>query len=294
MYLPLAYVEKYSILTSLYCSKEYSDCEPQMLLEMISDIKWGYSDYEGPNKERYFFTFKMMGNNYFAMRRISACFAVAGFSGVWKYNKIVYEPDQEFSKALIGTKTLRVYPEMLKHIPFNTFYLDFSKNTLFEYEGFFVNVKVYNDGTIKIMTLPTEKNYSDIPVNEDESNNVPSAYMDSFVLKRSDYNVDNGMLYFDYDLNKDFIMTSDSFRTQWFVGGVSYYREFILQFLMYLSSKEPDIVESADTINTYRPSNTVKNKYSEVRKWDVGCRYGDKIRLYEKRNAGPMSRFSTS
>lgn len=284
MYLPLAYVEKYSILTDLYCSKEYSDCEPQILLEMISDNRWGYSDYEGPNKERYSYTLEMMRNKYFAMHRISACFAVAGFSGVWKYNKVVYEPDQEFSKALIGTKTLRVYPEMLKHIPFNTFYLDFSKNALFEYEGFFVNVKVYSDGTIKIMTLPAEKNYSNIPVNENESNNVPSAYMDSFVLKQSDYNTDNGMLYFDYDLNKDFIMTSDSYRTQWFIGGVSYYREFILQFLMYLSSKEPDIVESVDTINTYRPSNTLKNKYSEIRKWDVGCRYGDKIRLYEKRN----------
>lgn len=285
MYLPLAYVEKYSILTNLYCSKEYSDCEPKMLLEMISDNKWGYSDYEGPNKERYSFTFEMMGRDYFGMHRIAACFAAAGFSGIWKYNKIVYEPDQEFSKALIGTKTLRVYPEMLKHIPFNTFYLDFSKNTLFEYEGFFVNVNVYRDGTIKIMTLPTEINYSGIPVNADESNNIPSAYMDSLVLRPSDYNMDNGKLYFDYDLNKDFIMTSDSFRTQWFIGGISYYREFILQFLMYLSSKEPDIVESVDTINTYRHSDTIKNKYSEVRKWDVGCRYGKKIRMYEKRNS---------
>lgn len=61
------------------------------------------------------------------MHIISACFATAGFAGVWKYNKIVYEPDYDFSQALIGTNKLRVYPEMLKHIPFNTFYLDFSK-----------------------------------------------------------------------------------------------------------------------------------------------------------------------
>ena len=33
---------------------------------------------------------------------------------------------------------------MIKHIPFNTFYLDFSKNALFEYEGFFVQVKAYD------------------------------------------------------------------------------------------------------------------------------------------------------
>lgn len=78
----------------------------------------------------------MLNNNFFIMHAISACFAVAGFSGTWKYNKMVYEPDYDFSKALLGTKKLRVYPELIKHIPFNTFYLDFSKNNLFEYEGF--------------------------------------------------------------------------------------------------------------------------------------------------------------
>ena len=51
---------------------------------------------------------------------------------------------------------------------------------------------------------------------------------------------------------------------------------------MYLSSKEADIIESPDTVNTYKPSAVLKNKYSEVRKWDVGCRYGEKIRSFEK------------
>ena len=37
MYLPLAYVDRYSVLTDLYCSEEYSDCEPEVLLDMISD-----------------------------------------------------------------------------------------------------------------------------------------------------------------------------------------------------------------------------------------------------------------
>lgn len=127
MYLPLEYVKRYSVLTELYCSEEYINCEPEVLLEMIADADWGTSNYSGPNKERYIHTYNMFDNNYFAMHIISACFATAGFAGVWKYNKIVYEPDYDFSQALIGTNKLRVYPEMLKHIPFNTFYLDFSK-----------------------------------------------------------------------------------------------------------------------------------------------------------------------
>ena len=78
------------------------------------------------------------------------------------------------------------------------------------------------------------------------------------------------------------MQTSDSFKTQWFIGGLSNFRLFLLQFLMYLSSKEPDINESPDTINTYRPSSVIRNKYSEIRKWEVGVRYGEKIRQFKR------------
>lgn len=281
MYLPLEYVKRYSVLTELYCSEEYINCEPEVLLEMIADADWGTSNYSGPNKERYIHTYNMFDKNYFAMHTISACFATAGFAGVWKYNKIVYEPDYDFSQALLGTNKLRVYPEMLKHIPFDTFYLDFSKNELFVYEGFFVQVKVYDTGVIRISSLPTEIGYSHIPVHEYEGEN-PTAYADTFWIKPEMYSVDNGVYYFDYNLHKDLMYTSDSFRTQWFIGGVSNFRLFLLQFLMYLSSKEADVIESSETIKTYKPSSLVKNKYSEVRKWNVGCRYGEKIRSYQK------------
>lgn len=281
MYLPLAYVKRYSELTELYCDEAHCDCEPEVLLEMISDTNWGTELYAGPNKERHDFTYGMFGNNFFAMHTASACFAVAGFTGIWKYNKVVYEPDYDFSQALIGTNKLRVYPEMIKCLPFNTFYLDFSKNELFEYEGFFVQVKVYDTGAIRLSSLPTEREYSYIPLNKYEQE--PTAYADAFWIKPETFNEENGMCYFDYNLHKDLMYTVDSFKTQWFIGGLSNYRLFLLQFLMYLSSKEPDIVESQDTINTYKASESVKNKYSEVRKWDVGCRYGEKIRLYEKR-----------
>lgn len=281
MYLPLAYVDRYSVLTELYCSEEYSDCEPEVLLDMISDKNWGEDYYSGPNKERYFYTYNMMGDNFFTMHKISACFAVAGFAGVWKYNKMVYEPDYDFSQVLLNTDKLRVYPEMIKHIPFNTFYLDFSKNVLFEYDGFFVQVKVYDSGAIRIVSLPTQSDYSHIPLEEYEQE--PTAYADAFWINPEMFSVENDTCYFDFDLHKDFLWTIDSYKTQWFIGGLSNFRLFLLQFLMYLSSKEPDIKESPDTICTYKASTILKNKFSEVRKWDVGCRYGEKIRLFEKK-----------
>lgn len=280
-YLPLAYMEHYGSLTDLYCSGERCNCAPETLLDMISDDNWGESSYTGINKKGYDLTFEMMGNNFFAMHQLVPYLAIAGFAGVWKYNKTVYEPDYDFSKALLGTTKLRVYPHMIKYLPFNTFYLDFSKNNLFEYNGFFVQVKVNDSGSIRIISLPVENNFSCIPM--DDYENKPTVYADTFRIKSEEFNRENEMSYFDYDLRKDEFWTSDSFKTQWFIGGVSNYRLFLLQFLMYLSSKEPDVIESPDTITTYKPTTIVKNKYSEIRKWDVGFRYGEKIRDFEKR-----------
>ena len=38
------------------------------------------------------------------------------------------------------------------------------------------------------------------------------------------------------------------------------------------------ISENPVTKNTYRPTKTVRNKFSEVRKWDCGYRFGSEVR----------------
>ena len=103
MYLPLEYVKRYSVLTELYCSEEYINCEPEVLLEMIADADWGTSNYSGPNKERYIHTYNMFDNNYFAMHIISACFATAGFAGVWKYNDVGVKTINKFNPIPYST-----------------------------------------------------------------------------------------------------------------------------------------------------------------------------------------------
>lgn len=58
----------------------------------------------------------------------------------------------------------------------------------------------------------------------------------------------------------------------------------VIQFLMYISSEKPDIELSKET---KRQKNRLKrlNKeesFNEPEKWNVGARYGEKIRLYKK------------
>ena len=52
---------------------------------------------------------------------------------------------------------------------------------------------------------------------------------------------------------------------------------------MYLSSKEPNITESELTKKTYKPYKVPKNKFSQVRKWDVKLYYVEKLKLLENK-----------
>ena len=56
----------------------------------------------------------------------------------------------------------------------------------------------------------------------------------------------------------------------------------ILQILQFLHADIEDITESNITKSTYRPSATIKNKFSEIRMWDVGVRYGKAIKFAKK------------
>ena len=107
-----------------------------------------------------------------------------------------------------------------------------AKNQLFQYSVFFVNVKVFDSGTIRIVSLPTESNFSYIPLENYERD--PTVYADAFWIKSEMINTENGMPYFDYDLIEDDMWTKDSFKTQWFIGGVSSNRLILTEIVLIL------------------------------------------------------------
>ncbi len=57
---------------------------------------------------------------------------------------------------------------------------------------------------------------------------------------------------------------------------------FMLNALLYLCSENAEIRENAVTKNTYRPSNRVRNRFSEIRKMDCGFVYGSEVRKHRK------------
>ena len=56
---------------------------------------------------------------------------------------------------------------------------------------------------------------------------------------------------------------------------------FILSTILYLTTDKPDVLESSETKHTYREPGVgykVKNKFREIRKWDVGVRYAASVK----------------
>lgn len=59
------------------------------------------------------------------------------------------------------------------------------------------------------------------------------------------------------------------------------------QVLTYLASTEPDLVENVNTKRTYRKptENSIpKDKFSEIRQWDVGVRFGSSFRRWKQQS----------
>ena len=238
---------------------------------------------------------------------------------LWKRTKQVYEPEPIFSEVLRETESIKVYPELLRRIPMKDFYIDFTKNDFFNAEGVFVSVRVYDNDEIRILYMVTDnkKRNKIVDIIDFTPEEHPMENLEKEVklpkVQRQIVDMDRAIIHARGGILKDKrICTGENYISR--PNKASYYAFeksmcpnvyqghnycyfeiekftpedtiaditiFIIQFLLYLSSKEPNITESELTKKTYKPYNVPKNKFSQVRKWDVELYYGEKLKLLE-------------
>lgn len=202
---------------------------------------------------------------------------------LWAKNKQVYAFDKDFSNELVSTETFSFSKDCLDYLPYDVFYVDISDNKELcdkvLCEGFFVKVEkaimeelgeVYRIHVCKVSdkyfyndVFVTKNVDSEISLADDERN----AVVNCLESNKSDL--------------------SDLTKIQKTVDAIAY-KLVVMQSLLYLSSVEPDVKENEVTKQTYRkPSNnaTPKNKFSEIRKWDVGVRFGNAYRKWKSSNS---------
>lgn len=240
---------------------------------------------------------------------------------LWSRSKQVYEPDSTFTEVLLHTNSIRVFPSLLRRIPFKDFYIDLSKNENFKSEGIFVCARVYDNDEIRILYMvadnkkrikfvdildftPKEHPMEDIEKEAvmtkeqrmvfDTNKSIIQARCgvleDKRICTGKDYVVkpfDSSYYKFDkskcpsvYQGHNYCYIEISNISPEDPISNISM---FIIQFLNYISSSKPNISESESTKHTYRPFLQPKNKYSQVRKWDVEKYYGDRIRVLEEK-----------
>lgn len=180
----------------------------------------------------------------------------------WAGSKQVYCFDPEMELALADTEEVEVNPSILERLPYNSFYIEFAEYGIFSSSahGTFVRVG-YTDG----------------------------GYLVFFLRLRHDQSYHTGTCFIiDKDgiptlINRDIdCMADGEVAADW-----GEFAMFVMNALLYLCAANSQIEENPVTKQTYHPYTTAKNRFSEVRKWDVGIRYGNAVRMMEAKGSVP-------
>ena len=192
---------------------------------------------------------------------------------LWSKDKQVFRFDCDFLEALVDTKNISLTRDAYKHLPFKSFYVDLTASPdicgKIAGDGFFVTTRLNDDNwDIHLCKITDKYFFTDVM-------RVPN--LDTLARTSLD-KYDVSVL----DLDEETSTITESFVTT----DYSIYQTIVLQILTYLSSAEPEYNESEETKYTYRaPSGPPKNKFSEIRKWEVGVRIGTRIRTFKQRAA---------
>lgn len=184
----------------------------------------------------------------------------------WAQNKQVYKFDPELELTLADCEEVKLPVRILDRLPYNTFYIEFADNGIFRsnFHGAFVHIVKENLGYLVYIERVTEDGkamFGNVPLVPDKA---------------------DGIFYFS---RNEIAASSEAGRNiDWQEFGF-----FLLNALLYLCADNREVKESEVTKSTYRPGKTVKNKFSEVRQWECGYRYGSSVRTRkEKPEAGKI------
>ena len=184
----------------------------------------------------------------------------AALTGRWLEEKQVFKFDDTFFQRLFNTERICITKDMWDYLPFKTFYVDLSACKVplsqagYKMDGFFANIEKTKNNDYVITSLCSFNNATNVTTNE-YSYVIPNSESVSYPI--SSYKDEN---------HKNHLM-------------------LLTQIFNYLSIEKPDIRESEETKHSYKPrpeGSKPKITTKDMRKWEVGYRYGAEFRKAEK------------
>ena len=188
------------------------------------------------------------------------CALLLTIMGEWRKSKQVYSFSKELSEMICDTEEFHVDANLFKYLPYPCFYLE--SNGGDNIHGVFV--KYLNDAANHHLIFLLLCNDGTFCYNIFDLEGATSFY--ETVLKYV-----NEFLEPEYrELLKKYIILG-------------------FQASMYLCASNCDVKENPVQQKIYRPSTSVKNKFSEIRKWDVGYRMTQELKKVTPRHPSVAS-----
>lgn len=223
----------------------------------------------------------------------------------WTKFKMVYKIDNDFFHEIKQTENLITSKEMFDKLPFKCFFIDLTEvNNIANFKGawvyittddihgnkdfYSVNIYMVQNDNFTFFTYyawykftdeqqEVEWNSDDLPksdfiartfVGEDD---LMTKDIRSLLDNPTDFTKD-GLIDVTLDMRDEYDPRESIVVS-------------IFQIMSFIAIDASDVNENATTKSTYRPhkeGSKIKNKFSEVRMWDVGVQYGKAIRVAKR------------
>ena len=184
----------------------------------------------------------------------------------WARSKQVYKFDAELELYLTSTEEVELPVRILDRLPYHTFYVDFADEGIFKsnYHGAFLHIVPEQAGYLVFVMIVKDDGHS----RSSKMALVPGNDPDGTFFFSKESLADTDRINCDLDWTT-FVL-------------------FIVNALLYLCANNSEVEESILTKQTYRPSKTIKNRFSEVRQWECGYRYGAAVRKSKANGKGSL------
>ncbi len=170
----------------------------------------------------------------------------------WSKSKQSYVFSKEFYDILSGMDEFQIDMSVFKYLPFPAFYLEIQNHK--NVEGVLVK---YREDTAELAYCIVYKLYS-----EETAYHINATFLDT-------EDEESFKKFFETQISLVEDLPKDCEEQ---IADLKEITVFILQACMYLCANNADIVENEFQKNIYKPTSRIRNRFSEIRKWDVGMR----------------------
>lgn len=230
---------------------------------------------------------KTPDNEDFFMDSINDSQQVAALA-VWRRSKEVFVFDKDMEQLLAEQDApLTIPSEILLQLPYPCFYIEMDNLVINDtkYHGFFTHLEYdinTNSPELRLLFLTEDLRTFGYPIHLDVTDIETSVKKTLSEAEKSISDIQNSKL--------------KRITTQWFdnrndnIEELNQFLRKVLQAILYICAINADVEPNSEQKTTTKRSTTgvIRDRYAEIRKWDVGVRVGSAVRRFRAKQSNSI------